>query len=82
MTQSLLHHRDSKSTAKTATPIANGQKLSLAELFTGPYCRTLKHVPGRPALTYRGPPRRHRSVEAGGMICFHKKPEDVWKSLG
>jgi hypothetical protein len=42
------------STARIAAPIASGQKLSLGELFTGLYCRTLKPEPGRPALTYRG----------------------------
>ena len=43
------------STARIATPFASGQKLSFGELFTGLYCRTLKPVPGRPALTYRRP---------------------------
>ena len=40
-----------KAWAKTAAPIASGQKLSFGVLFTGLYCRTLKPVPGRPALT-------------------------------
>jgi hypothetical protein len=43
------------STARTASAIASGQKLILGVLFTGLYCRTLKPVPGRPALTYRCP---------------------------
>jgi len=40
------------STARIATPIASGQKLSLGVLLTGLYCRTLKPGPERPALTY------------------------------
>lgn len=36
------------STARIAAAIASGQKLSLGELSTGLYCRTLKLVPGMP----------------------------------
>ena len=34
------------STVRIAAAIASGQKLSLGELPTGPYCSTLKPVPG------------------------------------
>jgi hypothetical protein len=43
------------SRARIAAAIASGQNLSFGVLFTGLYCRTLKPVPGRPALTYRCP---------------------------
>jgi hypothetical protein len=54
------------STAKIAPAIASGQKLSLGEVFTGPYCRTLNPVPGRPALTYRCP----RAVTPACTVSF------------